>query len=200
MSTLADACDGYTHVPDHRTCSDCGDTFDIEREGDEIRGESYCDNCRDDHQETCGFCEEHYPELDYDDDKGRIVVTGKIEGSGGKNIAPGWYRIVKWPFYRSDMLGDASLFADRLQFVAPLRPDDEGKDEEGYPSMLVCEDCMQDRERELVDPLYCRRRCGKRHPRTVQCSTKYRRRASRPLAWLAERELAARAAGEVDRG
>lgn len=128
-------------------CTYCGDTLDSEEAESPQHDESndvMCDSCYDSHyRDYCSLCDEFVEKIDLDTSPGKlIVVFEEVPATGTHDLSPGYYRILKRPFFADGMI-EGHFYGHALQRVLPL--DEQGeraaKDASFY-SGPMCSDCF----------------------------------------------------------
>lgn len=126
-------------------CSYCShDLDDEEREypSHDESGDVLCDACYDEHyRDYCGRCAEKVDTSDLDTSPGQLIGIWNTAPASGGELAPGYYRVKRRPFYVDWMIG-GHFYADALEFVLPL--DEMGRhqaEEAMHCSGPLCGDC-----------------------------------------------------------
>ena len=142
---------GLNEYPLHITslCERCGepiDDCDILYPMMDEHGQVLCSDCltlhQDEHDGYCIICEEaiygHPPNK-------KLAI---LEASGSSynqddlgDFAPGYYNIISYPFYASDMI-NTWFWESAIRKIRDLGPEAPSPDKAGYLSGMVCDECV----------------------------------------------------------
>lgn len=130
---------------DATTCTWCDRELDDEESESPSLGESgeiICDACYDEnYRDYCGRCNEKVDKSDLDTSTGQLIGIWNTAPASDGELAPGYYRVKRRPFYVDWMIG-GHFYSYALEFALPL--DDWGKrqsEEAIYASGPLCSDC-----------------------------------------------------------
>lgn len=104
-------------------CTYCGHELDAEERdapSHDEQGDVLCDECYDEHfRDNCGRCDERVDTADLDTSPGQLIGIWNTAPASGGELAPGYYRVKRRPFYVDWMIG-GHFYPDALEFVLPL--------------------------------------------------------------------------------
>jgi hypothetical protein len=109
-------------------CTYCSrELNDEERESPQFDadGDALCDECYDEHfRDYCGRCDERVDTSDLDTSPGQLIGIWNTAPASVGDLAPGYYRIKRRPFFVDWMVG-GHFYSDALEFVSKL--DEQGE-------------------------------------------------------------------------
>lgn len=97
-------------------CYNCGVEIDDEPYKN-AEGDDFCCDCwHEEYSEICAICEDSFdkptgPECHY-------LTISKDDGE--PKYPSGIWKVLEWPFYRTDCIGGGNVFDESIQWVAPL--------------------------------------------------------------------------------
>ena len=108
-------------------------------------GKPICFDCFiDEYQGECGRCCNYVDNEEIESKPGELVVFFVEVPSYRREMLPGYYRVLKWPFYSQNIIGSGWIENGAVVKVADL--DDEGKGNEeiiGTPCAPMCYSCRK---------------------------------------------------------
>lgn len=115
-------------------------------------GAIICASCCEEHQQECPRCLEWVDEDDLQAKPGDLIgiwETAPSNNLEGK-LPPGYYRVLRWPFFTQSMIGSGYLDTKSLEFVMDLddagsRAMDEVADAVAGPLCPECQDQIRHR-------------------------------------------------------
>lgn len=94
----------------------------------------------------CGRCMQFVEKEELRSEPGAllIVVSEEVTGIVGRDLRPGYYRVLRWPFYMSNMVGSGYFLPGEMQRVADLDEDGKASAEQiGYSYAPLCKECQK---------------------------------------------------------
>jgi hypothetical protein len=115
-------------------------------------GAIICASCYDEHLQECARCLEWVDEDDMQAKPGDLIGIWEPVRSNNleRQLPPGYYRVLRWPFFTQPMIGAGSMDTESLEFVMGLddagaRAMEEGADAASGPLCPECQDQIRQR-------------------------------------------------------
>lgn len=120
----------------NQICTRCGENLD-EEEAENPRidydGDVICDDCYTEYFETiCPICENYFEHGDFGEGKFHFILTNYPN-----RVPPGIYKAIRFPFYRSDIVGSDDIYPECVERIFPAS---EWMDEKA--SGQICQNCI----------------------------------------------------------
>lgn len=137
-------------------CTYCGKDLDEYERDDppkDADGDVMCEGCWSEKNESvCDRCGEYCLNADFADEPGNLIAIWQKAPGAPDDLAPGYYRVKRWPIYAYWMIG-GHMYSDCLERAADL--DEEGRRaalDANTLCSLLCSTCRGEIEERIKTP------------------------------------------------
>ena len=143
-------------------CSEKLNEEEVECPSKDENGDVICDECyREHYEQECPICCEYVHNDDIDPDIGSVIGIWEDAPGSGETLEPGYYRVLRMPFFMDGMIGSGSFFSSSLEKIAILDEDGlRAAKEAGAMAGPICKECQgtieqtQDWQQETEEILF----------------------------------------------
>jgi hypothetical protein len=108
-------------------------------------GAIICASCYDQHQQECVRCLNWVDEDDMQSNPGDLIGIWETAPSNNleRQLPPGFYRVLRWPFFTQPLIGTGYLDTEALEFIMDLDEEcDRATQESDACAGPLCPECQ----------------------------------------------------------